>query len=117
MDRLTLPGRASLFTAATLTLLAAVSLVASPAARATEIPLQRVQVGDLDLATPKGQRALDRRIEAAIEAVCVQPNRQLPRSRVVVDGIASCQAAALASVKRQLADLGVRPEIRAVQSR
>jgi UrcA family protein len=117
MNRPTLPGRSSLFVAAGLTALAAFSLVASPAARATPIPLQRVQIGDLDLATPKGQRQLDRRIVAAIHAVCVAPNRELPRSRLVVEGINACRAAARASVQHQLADLGVRPAVRAVQSR
>jgi len=117
MNRLSIPGRSSLFFAAGLTVLAAFSLVATPAARAAQIPLQRVQVGDLDLATPKGVRQLDKRIEAAIHAVCVAPNRDLPRSRVVVEGIDACRAAAHASVRHQLADLGVRPGVRAVQSR
>ncbi|HMA12942.1 MAG TPA: UrcA family protein [Steroidobacteraceae bacterium] len=117
MDRFTLPGRTSLFTAAGLTLLAAVSLLVSPALRAAPIPLQRVQVSDLDLATPKGQRILEKRIGAAIEAVCVHPNRDLPRSRAVVQGIDACRAAALGSVRRQLADLGFQPGVRAVQTR
>ena len=117
MNRLTLPGRTTLLPVAGLTLVAACSLLASPAARAAQIPLQRVQVGDLDLATPSGQRKLGRRIEAAINAVCVQPNRELPRSRVVVDGIDACRAAALVSVRHQLVDLGMRPAFRAVQIR
>jgi len=117
MNRPTLPGRSSLFFAAGLTLLAAFSLVVSPAVHAGQIPLQRVQVGDLDLATPKGQRQLDKRIDAAIHAVCVAPNRDLPRSRVVVEGIDACRAAARASVRHQLVDLGVRPGVRAAQSR
>lgn len=117
MYRATLPGRTSLFTAAGLTVVAALSLFASPAAPAAQIPLQRVQVSDLDLATPRGQQLLTRRIDAAIDAVCVQPNRELPRSRVVLEGIDACRAAAIASVRQQLTSLGLRPEVRAVQGR
>ncbi len=114
MHRLIIPGRTSLFTAAGLTLLAALSLVNSTPAHAARIPLQRVHVADLDLATPGGQRALEQRIERAINAVCVQPNRDLPRTRQVVGGIDACRSAALASARRQLADLGIRPDVRAV---
>lgn len=117
MHRPTLPGRTSLFVAAGLTVFAAFFLVASPAVHAAQIPLQRVQVGDLDLATPKGHRTLGRRIDAAINAVCVKPNSELPRTRAVVEGIDACRAAALVSVRHQLADLGIRPDVRAVQSR
>jgi UrcA family protein len=116
MHRLTIPGRTSLFTAAGLTLLAALSLVTSPPAHAARIPLQRVQVADLDLATPGGQRALEKRIETAINAVCVQPNRELPRTRQVVEGVDACRSAALASARRQLTTLGIRPGVRAVQA-
>lgn len=114
MHRLTIPGRTSLFTAAGLTLLTAFSLVTSTPAHAARIPLQRVQVADLDLATPGGKQVLEKRIETAINAVCVQPNRDLPRTRQVVHGIDACRSAALASARRQLADLGIRPDLRAV---
>lgn len=116
MHRLTIPGRSSLFTTAGLTLLAALSLVTSPSAHAARIPLQRVQVTDLDLATPSGQRTLERRIETAINAVCVRPNRDLPRTRQVVEGVDACRAAALASARRQLTSLGIRPGVRAVRA-
>jgi len=117
MKRPPLPGRSSLFFAAGLTLIAAFSLAVSPAVQAAQIPLQRVQIGDLDLATPKGQRQLDKRIDAAIHAVCVAPNRDLPRSRAAIEGIDACRAAARASVRHQLADLGIRARVRAVQTR
>lgn len=117
MHRPTLPGRTSLFTAAGLTLFAALSLVAAPSAHSAQIPLERVQVGDIDLATPSGQRQLARRIDAAIRSVCERPNRGLPRTRATVRGIETCRAAALQSAQRQLAALGVRPEVRAAQSR
>lgn len=116
MHRPTLPGRTSLFTAAGLTLFAAFSLVITPSAHSAQIPLQRVQVGDIDLATPSGQRQLARRIDAAISSVCVHPNRNLPRTRATVAGIEACRVAALRSAQRQLAALGVRPEVRAAQS-
>lgn len=117
MNLPTIPGRSSLFFAAGLTVIAVFSLVASPPVSAAQIPLQRVQVGDLDLATPQGKRQLDKRIDAAIHAVCVAPNRELPRSRRVVEGIDSCRAAASASVRHQLADLGLRAEVRAARIR
>ena len=55
MNRLTLPGRSSLFFAAGLTVLAVFSLAASPAVCAAQIPLQRVWVGDLDPTSPRFQ--------------------------------------------------------------
>jgi UrcA family protein len=115
MNRPTLPGRTSLFTAAGLTLFAAVSILTSPAANAAQVVVQRVQVSAFDFATPGAQRALDKRIRTAIDAVCVQPNRQLPRTLAVVAGIDSCRVAAMRSVRQQLTDLGLRQAVRAVQ--
>jgi UrcA family protein len=116
MNRPTLPGRTSLFTAAGLTLLTAISLGISPAAHSAQFAVQRVQVSDFDFATPKAQRALDRRISTAIDRVCVLPNRELPRSIAVVAGIESCRAAAMRSVRQQLSDMGYRPAVRAARS-
>jgi UrcA family protein len=118
MNRPTLPGRTSLFTAAGLTLLTAISLGISPAAHSAHSAqaVQRVQVSGFDFATPKAQRALDRRIRTAIDRVCVLPNRELPRSIAVVTGIESCRAAAMRSVRQQLSDMGYRPAVRAAQS-
>jgi UrcA family protein len=116
MYRLTIPGRTSLFAAAGLTLLAVISLVRSPAAQAAQQPEQRVQVSSLDFATPKAQRALQRRIRTAIDRVCVQPNRGLPRTIAATTGIESCRAAAMRSARQQLSDLGFRPAVQAAQS-
>ena len=117
MSRPTLPGRTSLFTAAGLTLLAVISLVTSPAVHAEQVAVQRVQVSSFDFATPSAQRALEKRVRTAIDAVCVKPNRELPRSLAVVSGIDACRAAAMRSVRQQFTDLGLRPAVRAVQSR
>ena len=116
MNRRTLPGRTSLFTAAGLTLLAAISLAISPTVHAAQVAVQRVQVSAFDFATPSAQRALEKRIRTAIDAVCVLPNRELPRSLAVAAGIDACRAAAMRSVRQQLTDLGVRPGVRAAQS-
>jgi UrcA family protein len=116
MNRPTLPGRTSLFTAAGLTLLTAISLGISPAAHSTQVAVQRVQVSGFDFATPKAQRALDRRIRTAIDQVCVQPNRALPRSLAVIAGIDACRTAAMRSARQQLSELGARHGVRTAQS-
>jgi UrcA family protein len=117
MNRPSLPGSTSIFLVFALTMFATIALVASPVTHARQVPLQRVQVGDIDLATPNGQRHLARRIDAAINAVCVQPNRSLPRSRAVVEAIDACRTAALLSARHQLADLGIRPGVQAAHTR
>ncbi len=51
MQHPTLPGRASLFTAAGLTFIAALSLLASPTVRAA-LPPQVIEASRIDLAIP-----------------------------------------------------------------
>ena len=56
-----------------MTLLMSVSLVAATTADATpqsELRTEAVRYGDLDLTSPSGVRALDRRIAQAIDRVC-----------------------------------------------
>jgi UrcA family protein len=52
-----------------LLLASAPSLAGTPAA-----PTARVQVADLDLATPAGLNQFDRRLAAAVRALCPDPN-------------------------------------------
>jgi len=84
--------------AATIATTALPFMVASAhAAGLPDDPSPRVEVSyaDLDLATPKGHAALDRRIARAANQVCEgQPSR---------DEFARCHATALAGAHRQLA--------------
>lgn len=99
---------------ATLPLLLALGAVLPHQALAAA-PVARVAVADLDLATPGGQRELDRRLHGAIEAVCVRPNAQMPSSPANRRHIETCRAAALASARLQLAHQGVMPPVRAAR--
>lgn len=69
-----------------------------------------VRTTDLDLSRPADRRLLQRRIEAAIEKVCVPPRSAvLPnvRTRAAVD---ACREQARADVRRQLQRRGT-PEL------
>jgi UrcA family protein len=46
------------------------AFTATPALAEPVIAISTVQTADLDLATPKGQRALDLRLERAVKDVC-----------------------------------------------
>lgn len=46
------------------------ALTASPALAEPVAAISTVQTADLDLSTPKGQRALDRRLQLAVKDVC-----------------------------------------------
>lgn len=83
---------------------------------AAQVPTEHVRIKDLDLATPKGQRAFEQRLEAALYQVCVRPNSMLPGTRQVQQGIHTCQARARADAQRQLLAHGIQlPAIRSVQ--
>jgi UrcA family protein len=75
---------------------------------AAQPPTQRVQVADLDLATPRGQRVFEQRLKAAVYQVCVRPNSLLPETREVQQGIHACQARARADAQRQLLAHGIQ---------
>ena len=83
---------------------------------AAQAPTAQVRIKDLDLATPKGQRAFEQRLKAAVYQVCVRPNSLLPETREVLQGIHTCQARARADAQRQLLAHGIQlPPIRSVQ--
>ena len=75
---------------------------------ASEFPKERVQVSDLDLATPKGQHELERRLEVAIGHLCAAPDSHLPPLPIVQERIDACRATARADAQRQLQAHGVQ---------
>jgi UrcA family protein len=79
-----------------------------PAFAAPELASERVQVKDLDLASPHGQQVLDARVAAAIEHVCVLPYARIEQTTAAERRQADCKAAARADVQRQLQAHGVQ---------
>jgi UrcA family protein len=75
---------------------------------AAQPPTQQVRVSDLDLATPKGQRAFEQRLRTAVDRVCVRPNVQLPQTRKVEQLIQACQTTARTDVRQQLLAHGIQ---------
>ena len=63
-----------------------------------------VSVADIDLATAKGQRTLDRRLEKAVRTVC-RATDLTTGSRILSQESRVCVAKTRASVKQQLAAL------------
>jgi UrcA family protein len=98
-----------------LSLALALSLAQATALEAAQPPTKIVKVSDLDLSTARGQRLLDRRVKAAVYAVCVQVNSGAPRSEYVLASIEQCKTRAFDSVQQQLARMGVEPDTRAAQ--
>lgn len=81
------------------------ALAATPAL--AELPEKRTAtfgVGDLDLATPKGQKELNWRIERAVRSVC-QVQSTAARSRVLTDDARTCIAKARSGAQAQVARL------------
>jgi UrcA family protein len=66
-----------------------------------------VSVADIDLATAKGQRTLDRRLEKAVRTVC-RATDLTTGSRILSQESRVCVAKARASVKPQLAALSAK---------
>lgn len=94
----------------TLTLaIAALGLVGaanSPALANPNEPMTvQVTLADLDLATPEGQRALDKRLENAVRTVC-QVASPSTGTRLMNHETRTCLVKARASVRDQLAALG-----------
>jgi UrcA family protein len=96
------------------TILAGLALITTlgcgiPAAlAASEVASERVQVKDLDLATPHGQHVLDARVAAAIEHVCGLPYSRIEQTQAAERRQAQCKAAARTDVQRQLQSHGVQ---------
>ncbi len=85
-------------------LIAAAAVAASaPAWAQMEQRSVRVSYADLDLGRAEGRKALDRRIEQAVDRICRDDDsiRDLVRSRLTRE----CRAGAFASVQPQLAAL------------
>lgn len=79
--------------------------LASPAlASEASPPSVKVQVADLDLTTPAGQRALDRRLNRAVRSVCADSGFRTGSRVMSREGLA-CLAKARASVRDQVAAL------------
>lgn len=62
-----------------------------------------VSYADLDLATPAGRAALERRVERAVEHVC--PARPLPTELDKRADYVACHRAALSGARQQLAEI------------
>jgi UrcA family protein len=75
---------------------------------ASEFPKERVQVSDLDLATPKGQQEFERRLEVAIGHLCAAPASRLPPLPIAQHSIDACRATARADAQRQLQAHGIQ---------
>ncbi|MBA3862935.1 MAG: hypothetical protein C0517_03210 [Erythrobacter sp.] len=64
----------------------------------------KIEVADINLNTPEGQRALDRRIEAAARTVC-QANSPATGTRIMTNDARACIAKARAEVRQHAAKL------------
>lgn len=87
--------------------LAITTLACLPAVQAATLPTERVYVGDLDVASPKGQRQLQRRVARAIGRVCASPSTSLLASPRVRRDVRTCHSHAWQQVREQLAGAGV----------
>ncbi|WP_299195823.1 UrcA family protein [uncultured Erythrobacter sp.] len=79
------------------------AFTASPAfADPAELPHQAISIAGLDLATPEGQRMLDRRIDRAAREVCQVDNIRTG-TRIRSQEAQRCFAKARASAQQQVA--------------
>jgi UrcA family protein len=114
-ERLERPGLVARALAAGAATLITLGLAALPTMLpAAEIPVQRVQVADLNLDSAEGQRALERRIRLAIDQVCRPATSELQRHPVARRKADECRQHAWNDVQRQLAAHGVTPVPRRV---
>lgn len=89
------------------TLLATGLVLLPVAAQAGDQQDQRVRVRDLDLTTKRGQRMLERRVLAAIEAACTPDSAAMTRYPRYSRAAEDCRADALRQVQRQLGTRGI----------
>ena len=83
----------------TLATVAALGFIASAAtAAAQDLPSVTVAYDDINLATPAGQKRLDRRIESAAREVC-DYQRHLTGTRIVSSEMRACLEKARASAR------------------
>ena len=93
--------------AITLAALGLVGIAAAPAAATTtqtDTMTITVKTGDLDLASPQGQKTLDQRVEKAARTVC-RTTSVTTGSRVRGQEAHDCLVKARADVRRQVAAL------------
>ncbi len=107
------PVAALLASAAITTLLGLAIPATLPAA---ELRQERVQVSDLDLATAKGQRQLQRRVTAAIERVCAPAGTVIESNVRARLALSECRREARLAVQEQLSVSGGSPKQRIVRS-
>lgn len=84
--------------------LVAPAFAAGPSADDAPRRTAKIEVADLDLATPAGQRALDRRIESAVREVCRTVDIRTG-TRLLDRESLTCHARARAEAKQQVAAL------------
>jgi len=75
----------------------------------TERMTVKVSLSDLDLATAKGQRELDQRLNRAVRTVC-RTTSVTTGSRILSQEARDCLAKARTSVKQQLAALSANQQ-------
>lgn len=81
------------------------AIVATPASAQTDAGQSlTVQFDDLNLSTPEGQKALDKRIETAAREVC-GVDKKRTGTRIQSSARKQCLEEARASVKSQVAEL------------
>lgn len=113
--RLERPGLVARALAAGAATLITLGLAALPTMLpAAEIPVQRVQVADLNLDSAEGQRVLERRVRLAIDQVCRPATSELERHPLARRQADECRQRAWNDVQRQLAARGVPPVPRKV---
>jgi UrcA family protein len=91
-----------------LLLTAGLALIPAVGAASEVVQVRRVKIADLDLSSPLGRQALDRRLRIAVEQVCT------PRGSTKVRAAASkqareCMQSARADVQHQLEQHGLSP--------
>jgi len=79
----------------------AAALFASPVTAQAEAASRSVDISGIDLATPEGQRLLDRRVEAAARAVC-EADRVQTGTRIPSSSIGECLETARNSAREQI---------------
>jgi UrcA family protein len=94
--------------------LVALGLVSTAAAPAFAQNVDRTTVsvpyGDLNLATPAGQKALDRRVDKAVRTVCRVGRIESTGTRIMSSDAIACLAQARAEAKQKVAAIIVNEQ-------
>jgi len=89
-------------------LITAMGLVAPAVLSAAQPPTEKVRIADLNLDTAKGQQAFERRLQVALDRVCVRPNDHLPHTKSVQQRVDACRASARNGALQQLETRGIQ---------